>query len=414
MKWLKRILSLVLCVTLIGVFQSVCIISASAEQITQLGQHCEKESKDSGMLIVGDSRCCQIFNLDNNCSSFCAIWGGHYNWTPNESYWIDSEAMRKNMKKYVSNTIGAKGYCNIFIFATVNDWGAAANSLDSTMEPMADNVISLAETASEWSGDYNGKKISPTVYVVELIGSKGKDVSKYNKYLKGKVKESSKIKESVSIEDCLKGDNGGFLSDDLHYTNDTISAITKKLQGFDKEGKPASSKEGSETAMSAEMIGEWWDEEEFVNKSALLDEGINLPAFADLTTDKQLSLREWTDDVENRESMLSFGWIRQVLIFVGILLVVYTTLLYVAFHFDMINNIFEIQLLQMLTLGKLSVAPDKQTSTYSAHLKSKCKGVVHKDMIVICIMGLALGVMILSGKMFLLLNVAIAWVRARF
>lgn len=413
LKFKRAICCIVVVVVLFSLFSSP--LGVYAKTYGRNGDQCYDENADTGLLIVGDSRCCQLFNYDNEGASFAAVWGGHYNFSG--SFWIDSPMMRGHMEDSVKNSISKTGNCTTFVFATVNDWGATSNHDVSSVPASVNNLISAAEAIYDMTGESGGKTKHPTVYVVSMVAQKGVESKPYNDVLEKKIKGNSKIKGYVDISSCLSGDNFGFLSDGLHYNDDTLSSIWKKVKEV-KDGGSSSGVIGNEDSDIAQVVsGVTWtgllDETAFVDRKLLIDEGVNLPSFSDLSVDDGQAVREWSDDIGFRAQMSKFLWLRQVLIFVGILITIYSVLLYVAYHFDVINSFFDFELLKFLTLGKLAVSPDQTVSTYSVKIKTNCKGVVHKDMIFICLMGVSVGVLILSGKMFLIINMAIQFIQAK-
>lgn len=171
------------------------------------------------------------------------------------------------------------------------------------------------------------------------------------------------------------------------------------------DGASASSESDKADTAAISGVG-FLDETAFVDTAALYDEPRKLPAFEDLGTKDQLNLREWTATLENEDEVKPFSLARAVVIFVGILITVYSTLLYVAFQFDRNQNYIEIRLLECLTLGRLTVSASDNESTFTSKNKEK-KAVSHKDICVVCMIGISLGVLILSGKMFLLISWAV-------
>ena len=201
-------------------------LNVNAKEYGQVGYYCKKSNYNSGRLVIGDSRTCQLYNLNPTGASFVSTWGGHYAYG-GEKYQIDYRTKVTTMKKYAIDTIKTKGYCNIYIFATVNDYNG-----DDKYKTWANNVIRLAENACKWSTKYKYKTVKPKVYVVSLVGSKGKSVDNYNDYLKEKVLDNKNLIGYIDITDCLDGSNSGYSSDNLHYNDKTLNNIWKKLERF--------------------------------------------------------------------------------------------------------------------------------------------------------------------------------------
>ena len=94
---------------------------------------------------------------------------------------------------------------------------------------------------------------------------------------------------------------------------------------------------------------------------------------------------------------------RAVIAFVGILTVLYATLLYIAYWFDRINNYIEFSALGLLTVGKLVISPDDNVSTYTPSNKS-VKAVTHKNICTVCLIGISIGILLLTGKVYTLIG----------
>lgn len=204
---MKRVLVLVCLVLMFG-------LNVEAKVYGTNGYKCEKTNYKSGILLIGDSRTCQLWNYKKSGASVMAIWGGHY-YTKSSS--IDSYKNRKQIKKIVKSTVKKKGYCNVYLFATVNDYNGEGKS---DAKASAKKVIKFAKSIRS----YNKKA---KVTIIGLIGSKGTDVSYYNKYLKSNLPRKVKL---LSIKSCLTGENKGYDRDNLHYNKSTLKQIWKKLR----------------------------------------------------------------------------------------------------------------------------------------------------------------------------------------
>lgn len=129
------------------------------------------------------------------------------------------------------------------------------------------------------------------------------------------------------------------------------------------------------------------------------DTAIDLPSSNELELSDRLKIASWKQDVEESGTSSAISWIRSVVAFIGILVVVYSALIYVAYWFDRLNNFIEISMLNILTFGRLELSPDEQTSTFSPKTEGK-KLIVHKDAIFISLLGIAFGVILLSGVIY--------------
>lgn len=102
--------------------------------------------------------------------------------------------------------------------------------------------------------------------------------------------------------------------------------------------------------------------------------------------------------------------IRVATILFGMLLVVYSVLLYLAFWFDRMNNILEFSMLKLMTFGRLETAPDEDE--YNGATEKKYMTV--KGITIRCLVGLFLGIFVMSGKLFQLIYSIIKFISVRF
>lgn len=85
---------------------------------------------------------------------------------------------------------------------------------------------------------------------------------------------------------------------------------------------------------------------------------------------------------------------------VGIIFTIYIFLLYLAYWFDKLNSIIDLDVLSILTFGKLHVAVDEKEANFSLGKKQDRMTVSHKDMIFICVTGLIFGTLLITGTFY--------------
>lgn len=127
------------------------------------------------------------------------------------------------------------------------------------------------------------------------------------------------------------------------------------------------------------------------------------------------SLANWERNVayDNTDAkIISFG--RKLLVAIGIIFEVWSLLIYLAYWFDRLNNFIPIDLLNILTLGKLRIADSDTEATFSLRdnsSRTNVKTVNHRAVLFIAICGLAFGTLIVTGKLFTLLFGVVNFVR---
>lgn len=127
------------------------------------------------------------------------------------------------------------------------------------------------------------------------------------------------------------------------------------------------------------------------------------------------SLANWERNIayDNTDSkIISLG--RKILVAIGIIFEVWSLFIYLAYWFDKLNNFIPIDLLNILTLGKLRIADNDSEATFSLRdnsTRTNVKTVNHRAVLFIAICGLAFGTLIVTGKLFTLLFGVVNFVR---
>lgn len=112
-------------------------------------------------------------------------------------------------------------------------------------------------------------------------------------------------------------------------------------------------------------------------------------------------LEGWRDNlgINNREEGF-ISILRWIISFVGIVLTLWALFVYLAFWFDHINSFFYIDLLHILTFGKLHICPPGEKPTFSMGKDVKDRTVNHAQILFICITALLFGALLISGTFY--------------
>ena len=80
-------------------------------------------------------------------------------------------------------------------------------------------------------------------------------------------------------------------------------------------------------------------------------------------------------------------------------------LIYIAYWFDRLNNLVDIELLSILTLNKLRLSDTEESCDFrlSGLGKGEARTVNHRAILEICIIGVAFGALIISGYLYLVI-----------
>lgn len=137
---------------------------------------------------------------------------------------------------------------------------------------------------------------------------------------------------------------------------------------------------------------------------------------SDFDTDSIIGLENWERNVRmGREDSGLVATLRKIVMVFGIVMIVYSVLLYVAFWFDRINNFISIDALGLLTLGRLHASLDNECTYSFREVNPETKKTVnHRIMATLCILIIFIGVLIVSGKLYVWLSYLIYRARAFF
>lgn len=185
----------------------------------------------------------------------------------------------------------------------------------------------------------------------------------------------------------------------------------KVVTGGVKGGKSISNNNSSK-ADAASSIGmcitgfKLMEESNFVSGHAINESAIALPDISELQYIDREQLVSWADNISYAKDERYYTTPIKVFLFVGIIMTIWSILLYIAYWFDRINNFIELQLLPILTLGILQVSPDDKTSNYNDKNMSR-KVIVHKDIVAVTLIGVSVGILLISGRANTLANLLI-------
>ena len=169
------------------------------------------------------------------------------------------------------------------------------------------------------------------------------------------------------------------------------------------------------TGISINDIAQKYDETYFLGDfSGLVEHGIALPSSDWLQHSEQQEIANWKSTIELLQEDKKYSVLRACVMFVGILMIVYSTLLFLAFQFDKINNFVDIELVSCLTLGKLVTSRDEISTYNKEEVSGKPKAVVQKDIAMASITGITAGVLLLSGKLYAIISLVVSLVSSIF
>lgn len=197
-----------------------------------------------------------------------------------------------------------------------------------------------------------------------------------------------------SIDTCLNGKEFPRSQEDA---SDNWSEVTGNSQ------HQQTSSEVEDPLLVKDNASDWLND--LVNSGAK-DDGTDLPDGSDLSYSDKMQLGIWVSQISMERSDSWFSALRIVRIIVGILSIVYAVLFFLFYWLDKVNNLIDVSLLGIISLGKFIASADDTVSTFK-NKGSEPKLVTMKDVLFISGGFLLLGVLILSGALFKLVVLVI-------
>ena len=106
------------------------------------------------------------------------------------------------------------------------------------------------------------------------------------------------------------------------------------------------------------------------------------------------------------------AFLRIVVMWVGIVITVYSFLIYLAYWFDKLNSLIDLDALSIITFGKLHVAVDDKEANYSlSHRNGNHVTVSHKNILFISLTGMLFGTLLISGRFYQMINAIVLTIR---
>lgn len=128
-------------------------------------------------------------------------------------------------------------------------------------------------------------------------------------------------------------------------------------------------------------------------------------------------LANWERNINNNTSDSSIiHYLRIFTMFMGIILIVWSVLVYLAYWFDRINNFFDLDLLGILTFGRLHMSDTEEKCTFKVKDlgKTEKKTVNHRAICFVCLSGICFGVLIVSDMLYKILYTLIHFIKRLF
>lgn len=136
---------------------------------------------------------------------------------------------------------------------------------------------------------------------------------------------------------------------------------------------------------------------------ANLEELLNHTTIGEMTQDDLEVLEGWRTNVDMEKNESGFiSVLRWVTVLVGILLLLWAILVYLAFWFDHINSFVYLDMLHIITLGQLHICPPNEKPTFKMGSEVKNRTVSHGQILCICGVAVLFGAGLVSGVFYVL------------
>lgn len=270
---------------------------------------------------------------------------------------------------------------------------------------------------SKVSSKKNGAIIFEIPYQPNSKGEKGainKQIKIFNKAAQDYASKTDLV-TYVGVNDisdikskALKGKKGSWdgttkaykdssnISKEIKKRVDT--SISSYISADTTASKNAEEAKQVESNSKVKVTGQVYDESYFLTANKdLIDSPLLMPDKDMLTVNEQTQVARWAENIDNQK-VTAVSWLRTLIAFLGIMITIYSLLLYLGYWLDRVNNIIPFWVLPTITFGQLVVSPD-DTSSFNPEVQGK-KAVIHKDIIKIVVIGCTLGVLLMTGQVY--------------
>lgn len=137
----------------------------------------------------------------------------------------------------------------------------------------------------------------------------------------------------------------------------------------------------------------------------LVETAIEFQSREDLSKEQLKGVVDWKNNIEYENEDYFIKYLRIFVMLLGIIFLVWMLLIYLSYWFDRINNFLDIDLLPIVTLGRLRVSPEEGECTFASKVsKGEVKTVNHRTIVMICLTGILFSVFIITGKLYEVLS----------
>lgn len=239
-----------------------------------------------------------------------------------------------------------------------------------------------------------------STHMLEIIGSSSKAMEYYNI---GETDDTNQVMYiriynlKIGTEDARKD-----VKPVKGKEKDWNTEVSKDSK--DGSGSTDTGSNPENQAVGAGFAEGYYSEMQLGQFQTLYDPVVAIEASRDDFTSKELSaLSDWEQNVQKMNEKGSvLYWVRMITMILGILFTVWMLLIYIAYWFDRLNNIIDIDLLPLLTFHRLRLSDTEENCTFRASdlAKTETRTVNHRAILSICIVGIVFGALVISGYLY--------------
>lgn len=331
--------------------------------------------------------------------------GGTYDYGSTEPYWYESGGdymggAGHGLVQWTYRDDDLENFYNAnkdkYSFVTITHWIKHWSDSGTKYSSKSQHTCHLADVAGQvyfliWDlNEGNGKGVKDAIYSCTSAEDAAEAFCR-------KYEVPAEIESAVS-------QRRGYAADALKLAKSCTSV----------QGTPSATV-GQSTVNMATGLAEigLWSEDQLVDFSRLSESALSFIDRSSLDLADAGEVTFWRKSIDMNKEARRYAAPRQVFVFIGIVLVVWSVLMYLAFWLDKINNFVQIQFLPLLTLGILQVSPDEHSTNYDEKRMGK-KVIVHKNMIFISVIGISLGTLLLTQRLNSIINDIINWIISLF
>lgn len=281
----------------------------------------------------------------------------------------------------------------------------------------ADNLTKFAEssnfgfvTVTHWKKSYDSGMQQHTCKIPNVAGQVCFMVQELNtsyQGVKNNIVNSNSASNAAEIfHNEYEKSGTKNISERKSYAESALSVVNSCSSVVGTKGSTINASSQEQQIADALVACGIWGEDEFVKFSELAETKLTYPDRSKLNDSQLKGVVDWRNNIEygNEDGIIKY--LRVGVMLFGIVFLVWVILIYLSYWFDRINNFIDIELLPIITFGKLRVSPEENDCSFSPknYKKGQEQTVNHRTVCVLCIIGVFFSILIISGVIYTGIN----------